>query len=117
MSSIINSVAESHTVRNCYSFVFLLGITLAGSIARGQTAPGNDNCSSATTLYSDAICFPSNQTTVYATTQSGEVTKPSCWPISQGLDQSVWYKFQATASTMYVETRLTDITGPGNGFN
>src|SRR6185295_7519567 len=63
------------------------------------------------------ICFPSNQTTVSATTQGGEVTSPSCWLAGPGFNQSVWYKFQATASNMYVETRLTDITGPGNGFN
>jgi len=81
------------------------------------TQPANDNCSNAITLYSDAICFPANQTTVGGSTQGGEPTSPSCWPNGPGINQSVWYKFQATATNMYVETRLTNITGPGNGFN
>jgi hypothetical protein len=62
-------------------------------------APANDNCANATTLTVGAspLC---SQTTASSSMQSGEVTTPTCG--TSAMNQSVWYKFQATSSTMSV---------------
>jgi hypothetical protein len=71
-----------------------------GDGTKSMLAPSNDDCSNATTLTvgSSPLC---GQTTASATVQSGEVTAPSCGG-GTVMNQSVWYKFQATATSMSV---------------
>lgn len=73
--------------------------------------PANDNCSNATTLTSGAteLC---SQNTKNGTTQTGEVTSGSC--IQSTFSQTVWYKFTATSTQMYVQLRVTGLA-PGEG--
>ncbi|HJQ37008.1 MAG TPA: N-acetylmuramoyl-L-alanine amidase [Thermoanaerobaculia bacterium] len=66
----------------------------------GGTAPGNDNCSGATTLSSSTSC---NYTagTVLNATASG-VAKPTCDGFSNPTMKDVWYKFTAVATSQSI---------------
>ena len=67
-------------------------------------APGNNDCVNATTLTVNAACV--NGTNKEATVQAGE--NSAC----QGsITKSVWYKFVATAASMFVEIELTATSG------
>lgn len=68
--------------------------------------PGNDNCASATTLVAGAAATCS-QTTANSTIQTGEVTSAASTGASSAFTRSVWYAFQATATSMFVELELT----------
>ena len=81
-------------------------------IALGFTSyaqPANDNCANATNLTVNAACVAG--TTAAGGTQAGEVTAPSC--AGGTFNQTVWYKFTATATHMYVQLVLTTFSGSG----
>src|SRR5437773_2642375 len=90
-------------------FIFFISII----VAFGQSAPANDNCSNAQTLTVNATCV--RGTTYGATTQSGEYLTPSC--MGTGFTQTVWYKFTATATTMYVQLYADSFVGSGNTWS
>jgi hypothetical protein len=71
--------------------------------------PANNDCVNATTLTVNAACIPG--TTDAGSVQGGEVTAPSC--AGGTFTQSVWYKFTATATHMYVQLNLTTFGGSG----
>src|SRR5690349_14909023 len=71
--------------------------------------PANDNCANATNLTVNAVCIAG--TTETGTVQGGEVTSPSC--AGGAFNQTVWYKFTATATHMYVQLNLTTFGGNG----
>ncbi|HLP10382.1 MAG TPA: T9SS type A sorting domain-containing protein [Flavobacteriales bacterium] len=68
--------------------------------------PANDNCANATTLTSGAAPLCS-QTTDAATVQTGEVTAAASTGAATAFNQTVWYKFTATSTSMYVEWEFT----------
>jgi hypothetical protein len=67
--------------------------------------PVNDNCANATVLTSNAACV--NGTLDQATTEAGEYTASGCAAASPTL--TVWYKFTATSTTMYVQMDFTSL--------
>ena len=67
--------------------------------------PVNDNCANAITLTSNAAC--TNGTMDQATTETGEYTAAGC--ASSSPSQTVWYKFTATSSNMYVQLDMTTL--------
>jgi len=71
--------------------------------------PANNNCANATNLSVNAPCIAG--TTDAGTVQGGEVTTPAC--AAGAFTQSVWYKFTATATHMYVQLNLTTFGGSG----
>jgi len=71
--------------------------------------PANNNCANATNLAVNAACIAG--TTDAATVQVGEVTLPSC--AAGTFNQTVWYKFTATSTHMYVQLNLTTFAGSG----
>jgi hypothetical protein len=80
----------------------------------GPPAPPNNNCTNAIVLTpGDTI---HNQTTGGANTQQGEVVSSGC--LSGSLKETVWYKFTATAASMYVDAEVTNNLYPCIGdFN
>lgn len=87
---------------------FFLVITLFSFRAFSQ-APANDNCANATNLTVNAACIAGS--TENGTVQVGEVTGPSC--AGAVFTQTVWYKFTATSTHMYVQLNLTTFGGSG----
>jgi hypothetical protein len=71
--------------------------------------PANNNCANATNLSVNAACIAG--TTDAATVQAGEVTSPPC--AAGAFNQTVWYKFTATSTHMYVQLNLTTFAGSG----
>lgn len=68
----------------------------------------NNNCASATTLTSGAAPLCS-QTVDNATVQAGEVVAPASTGATATFTETVWYKFVATSSTMFVEWEFTGL--------
>ncbi len=80
------------------------------SVASSKSVPpANDNCANATVLTVNSACV--NGTTDAAGTQSGEALTPSC--VTSAFNQTVWYRFTATASRMWVQTEVTTFSGNG----
>ena len=77
-------------------------------------APANDNCANATTLTVNAACTTGDLAT--ATVQAGENTATSGHCAATAFNMSIWYKFTATATTMWVQSYLTGLSGGGNGY-
>lgn len=76
----------------------------SGSSNSPTAAPGNNDCTNATTLTVNAACVTG--TNKEATVQTGEST--AC----QGtVTKTVWYKFTATATSMFVEVERTASSG------
>jgi hypothetical protein len=71
--------------------------------------PANDNCSNATALTVNAPCIAG--TTDAGTVQVAEVTTAGC--AAGVFTQTVWYRFTATSSHMYVQLYLTSFGGSG----
>lgn len=71
--------------------------------------PSNDNCANATVLTVNGSCH--RDSTEGATTQSGEFLSPSC--AGNTFNQTVWYRFTATASNMWIQ--LEGLTFSGSG--
>ncbi|HYG53230.1 MAG TPA: T9SS type A sorting domain-containing protein [Flavobacteriales bacterium] len=86
------------------SILFL--VCASAQVAFAQ--PANDNCASATTLVSGASPTCS-QTTDAGTVQGGEVTATGSTGASAAFSQTVWYKFVATSTSMYVEWEFTGL--------
>ena len=104
------SILELHTVAPPVDPSYQTTISDRGSSAAngGQVfplaPPANDNCANAISLTVDAACI--NGTTKQSTTQTGEPT--AC----QGaINQTVWYKFVATSTSLYVEVERTASSG------
>jgi len=74
-----------------------------------RVASVNDNFSSASTLTVNAACV--SGTTDGNTVEGGEVVAPPC--AVGNATQTVWYRFTATASRMYVQMHITAFTGSG----
>lgn len=68
--------------------------------------PSNDDCSNATTLSINSPCIIG--TTDQGTLQVGE-PQPPCATLT--FNQSVWYRFIATATRMYVQLELNSVIG------
>src|SRR6188472_114683 len=86
---------------------FLLVFSLFGLNTFAQ--PANNDCVNATNLSVNSPCIAG--TTDVGTVQGGEVTTPAC--AGGPFTQSVWYKFTATATHMYVQLNLTTFGGSG----
>ncbi|MFM9028514.1 MAG: T9SS type A sorting domain-containing protein [Bacteroidota bacterium] len=71
--------------------------------------PTNDDCNAATTLTVNAGC--TNGTTEFGITQLGESTTPGC--VTNAFSQTVWYRFTATAPSMFVQLNVTGYGGSG----
>jgi len=76
-------------------------------------APPNDNCANATLILSGATCTTGLEPN--GTIQAGEI-KPSCGAGSNNNNKSVWYKFVADSTSMYVQMYLTGILN-GTTYN
>lgn len=77
----------------------------SASLSLLMAPPVNDNCANATTLTSNAACI--NGTLDQATTESGEYTAAGCATAIPTL--TVWYKFTATSTRMYVQLDFTSL--------
>lgn len=74
-----------------------------------RAAPVNDDCADYTSLtIGDTLC---SQTTDQGSTEGGEVTSGSC--ITTTFGETVWYRFTATSSTMYVDVAVTGLASNG----
>jgi hypothetical protein len=73
-------------------------------------APANDNCASATALTSGAapLC---NQTMDGGSVQAGEVVTAATVGAAANFANTIWYKFTATSTNMFVEYEFTGLTG------
>lgn len=82
-----------------YIFVLLIASVSVKSIAQSS----NDQCSGAVTLTIGAAC--TSGSIIAANTTTGDpTTAPACWSFSN--DDGVWYKFQATATSLTI--KVTD---------
>lgn len=70
--------------------------------------PSNDNCSGAITLTVNGSCY--NDSTAGATVQAGENLMP-CG--TTNFTETVWYRFVATSTTMWVQLNLIRFSGSG----
>lgn len=77
-------------------------------------APVNDNCLTPTTLTSNAGFI--SGTLVQATTQFSEVTATTEHCGSSAFTMTVWYRFTATSTRMWVQAYLTSLSGNGGGY-
>lgn len=68
-------------------------------------APANDNCSNAITLTSNSSC--TTGTTYQGGIEIGE-NSPSC---ASTFNQSVWYKFTATSTAMFIQLETSGVYG------
>lgn len=68
-----------------------------------RVRPTNDNICNAIPLTVGEISTGDAYTTVYATTQTDEPAG-SCWFDGDGVDNSVWFGFEATATNMTIST-------------
>lgn len=86
-------------------FLFVLFISVGNTI--GQA---NNNCANATTLTSNAAPLCSQSLNTASTVQAGENTYTNTCN-SWFINQSVWYRFVATATTMFIELEVQATTG------
>jgi len=93
-------------MKKTYLLLFIALLFMRGLQA---AAPPNDACSSAIALTVNATCI--RGTTYGGTTQTGENLTPSC--MGAAFTQTVWYKFTATATTMYVQLYADSFAGTG----
>jgi len=86
-----------------YTIVSVLAFALSAF-----AQPANNDCASATTLTSGAapLCA---QTTDNATVQAGEVVATGSTGASATFTETVWYRFVATGTSMYVEWEFTGL--------
>lgn len=76
--------------------------------------PINDNCNSSTLLFSNAAFVAG--TMVNATTQLNEPIATTDHCGSSAFTLTVWYRFVATNSSMWVQSHLTTLSGGGGGY-
>jgi len=76
-------------------------------------AQANDNCANAITLVSGAAATCA-QSTSGSSVQAGEVTATASTGASATFTRSVWYSFQATAASMFVELELSGLPSCDN---
>jgi hypothetical protein len=79
------------------SFTLDITVPTAGAV--------NELPCNATTIFNGTAAAGNNECT---NALSEPATKPSCW--GSGPINSVWYKFQATSTSMYLQTTLTTIS-------
>lgn len=85
-------------------FIVLLQLGVAGKLL----AQANDNCANATTLVSGAAAICS-QSTSGGGIQAGEVISTVSTGASSAFTRTIWYSFQATSTSMFVELRMTGL--------
>jgi gliding motility-associated-like protein len=74
----------------------------------------NNNCASATSLTPNASC--TNGTLSGSNVQTGEVTAAASHCGTANFNQSVWYSFTATSTSMWVQLDNISLSGGGNGY-
>jgi hypothetical protein len=94
--------------------VFPSNIHSVSSAAFFMPPPGNDNCANATLLTPNNACTAG--TLVSSGVQSGENTSTGGHCGASNFNMSVWYKFTATSSTMWVQSYITGLAGGGGGY-
>jgi hypothetical protein len=100
-------------MKKSYSAIIIIGfIFFVTCISYGQ-APPNDNCANATLLTSGSTCTTGLE--AGGTVETGEI-KPTCGAGGNQNNKSVWYKFVADSTSMYVQMYLTGILN-GTSFN
>ncbi|HEX5001829.1 MAG TPA: T9SS type A sorting domain-containing protein [Bacteroidia bacterium] len=94
--------------------IFPSNIPSVSTAALLLPAPGNDNCANATALIVNGAC--TSGTLASASTQTGENISTSGHCGASNFSRSVWYRFTATASNMWVQSYLTGLAGGGGGY-
>jgi hypothetical protein len=94
--------------------VFPSNITSINSAVLFMPPPGNDNCANATLLTANSACTAG--TLVSSGVQAGENTTTAGHCGASNFNMSVWYKFTATSSDMWVQSYITGLAGGGGGY-